>query len=252
MTVDSSKWIESWELQQNLEIRGREERFDFIFDVVKNYAGPEARILDLACGPGSLGGRFTRRYVKSTSVGVDYDPVLLLLARSYIGYDHKRMQFKEADLGKDDWTELIGTGNFDAVMSTTALHWLNESSLRKVYSQIYKLLGEKGVFLNGDHLYPSEENQAIKDLFDNMRHSHQEKEESSGNAMTWDQWWEEIGKLEEFKELIEERRRRYPQADNHTHQISLEQHVKYLKEAGFRAVEVGWQDLDNRVLIALK
>ncbi len=252
MTGNADKWIYAWELQQNLEIKGREERFSFMFDVVGHYSGTKPKILDLACGPGSLGGKFTARYPHATSVGVDYDPVLLHLARSFSGYDHNRMRFVEADLGKDDWVTLLNSRDFDAVMSTTALHWLNESSLRRVYGEIYSLLGENGIFLNGDHLYPLNENGAIKELFNNLRHKHQEQEKTSGKALTWNQWWEEISEVEEFRELLEERKRRYPNADRHTHEVSLEQHREFLRDAGFRAIEVGWQDLDNRVLIALK
>lgn len=252
METRADKWVESWELQQNLEIKGREERFDFMFEVAGHLAGPNARILDLACGPGSLGGRFTKRYPNAESVGIDYDPVLLHLAGSYSGYDHQRMSFVEADLGQPGWTDLLKVKDFNAVMSTTALHWLNKSSLKRVYQEIYQVLGENGIFLNGDHLYPSWETEEIQGLFHDMRHQYQEEQKSTGKGMTWFKWWEELGKEEELKELLEERKRRYPEADHHNHPVSLEEHMQFLRDAGFRAVDVGWQELDNRVIMALK
>ncbi len=252
MGISEDKWVESWELQQNLEIRKREERLSFMFDVVGHCAGVKAHVLDLACGPGSLGGRFTRRYKAATSVGIDYDPVLLHLARNYGGYDHTRMEFVEADLGSAGWLEMPFAHSFDAVMSTTALHWLNEATLRRVYGEIYNMLGEKGIFLNGDHLYPTGEHADVRTIFTEIRHEYQSFQKSLGKGMTWPQWWEALGKEEEFKRLLEERKRRYPEADHHDHPVSLEKHMQFLKEAGFRAVSVGWQDLDNRVIVALK
>lgn len=252
MAADIGKWVESWELQQNLEIRGREDRFSFMFGVVGHYSGRKARILDLACGPGSLGGRFTKRFSGATSAGVDYDPVLLHLARNYAGYDHRRMNFVEANLGTPQWVEALGSQKFDAVMSTTALHWLPEASLKRVYAEIHGIMGDRGIFLNGDHLYPSGEGQDFRDLFNDMRHEYQESQKEIGTGMTWFKWWEELGKEVEFRPLLEERKKRYPDADRHSHPITLEQHMGFLRDAGFRAVGVGWQDLDNRVLIAMK
>lgn len=246
------KWVESWELQQNLEIRGRGDRFNFMLDLVGYYSGTKANVLDLACGPGSLGGRFTKRFPDATSVGVDFDPVLLHLARNYSGYDHTRMRFVEADLGNSNWPNKLDMRDFDAVLSTTALHWLDESSLRRVYGEIYQVLGDRGIFLNGDHLYPSREDEEIRKLFNGLRHQHQESQKSLGAGTSWFEWWEGIGKEEEFRGLLEERKRRYPEADRHNHPVSLEQHMKFLRDAGFRAVNVGWQDLDNRVIVALK
>ncbi len=252
MSGETDKWVESWELQQNLEIRGREERFNFLVGLAGHFSGANANILDLACGPGSLGGRYTKRFNGATSVGVDYDPVLLHLARNYTGYDHERMSFLEANLSEPAWTQVVSPRTFDAVLSTTALHWLDEQSLGKLFSEIYQVLGKRGIFLNGDHLYPAKENEMIRSLFNDVRHKHQEFMKGNGKGVTWQKWWEGIGKVEEIKPLMEERKRRYPEADNHNHLVSLDQHIKFLLDAGFSAVEVGWQDLDNKVIVAIK
>jgi uncharacterized protein (DUF1684 family) len=40
----------------------------------------------------------------------------------------------------------------DAVVSTTALHWLSEAGLRTAYTEPASALRPGGLFLNGDHL----------------------------------------------------------------------------------------------------
>ena len=71
------------------------------------------------------------------------------------------MEFVEADLSKSGWHEVLKGRKFDAVMSTTALHWLKDATLRNVYGEIYNLLGESGIFLNGNHLYPESEEDEV-------------------------------------------------------------------------------------------
>ncbi len=92
----------------------------------------------------------------------------------------------------------------------------------------------------------------IRILFNDVGHEHQEFMEISGKGVNWRKWLEEIGKVEEIKPLMEERKKRYTEADSHNHLVSLEKHIKFLLDAGFNAVEVGWQYLDNRVIVAVK
>ncbi len=250
--LDADSIIESWELQQNAHIKNRESRFKFMFEVVEQVCGNRPTILDLACGPGSLSGRFINELPEGKSVAVDYDPVLLSIARSSSKYDHDRITFFEANLASQDWTDKLPVKKFDAILSTTALHWLPEGALGRLYATIHSLLSKNGVFLNGDHIYPELESVRLKNIFRDLRHHYEEKRFESGEALNWTDWWDGLSEYPEFKELLEERKRRYPESDRHDQHTSLETHIKLLKEAGFEDVEVGWQDLDNRVLIALK
>lgn len=250
--LDYDSWVSSWDLQQNAHIKNREARFKFMLEMVGQVCGQKPTVLDLACGPGSLSGRFLQAFPEGTSVAVDYDPVLLRIARNTGQYDHSRVTFIEANLASEDWLERLPVKNYDAILSTTALHWLPEDALDKLYSKIYGLLGRNGIFLNGDHIYPASEPQRIKDLFTEARHSFEDGKFSNGEALGWSDWWKELSKFAELKDLFAERNRRYPDSDNHSQNIPLEKHMEFLKAAGFSDVGVGWQDLDNRVLMALK
>lgn len=249
--LDYNYWVESWEKQQNALIMKREERFDFMFDVVGQRTGGEPLILDLACGPGSLSGRFLSRFSGGRAVAVDYDPVLLHLAVNHEGYPHDRVEFISADLSSESWSEKLNGRKFDAVMSTTALHWIREGDLKRLYSTIRSLLKPSGVFMNGDTLHPLSEPAPMKDMFREMRHSIEERNLSAGDAMDWDQWWKKLSGEKMLSRLFEERARRYPSTEKHDQHIELDKHKAFLEEAGFSSVYVGWQHMDNRVLIAL-
>ena len=55
-----------------------------------------------------------------------------------------RLGLVEADLMRDDWVQRLGEVQVDAVLTTTALHWLPSDRLVKVYQQLGQLLSPGG------------------------------------------------------------------------------------------------------------
>src|SRR5438876_9246837 len=106
--------------------------------------------LDLACGPGSISQRLLSRFPQARCVAVDFDPVLLLLGQNVLGDMQGRLRWIEADLRNPDWYTQLGEEQVDAVLSTTALHWLPAGTLVQVYHRLGKLVRPGGVVLNGD------------------------------------------------------------------------------------------------------
>lgn len=78
--ADWAAWQESWDRQQEWYMPDREERFRVMLDMVEALVGPEPRVLDLACGTGSITARLFERFPKAVSTGVDLDPALLTIA----------------------------------------------------------------------------------------------------------------------------------------------------------------------------
>ena len=68
-------------------------------------------------------------------VALDNDPVLMLLGRRAYGDNGGRLSWVQADLRSPEWTGAVSAfGRFDAVVSTTALHWLERDVLRAAYA----------------------------------------------------------------------------------------------------------------------
>ena len=105
--------------------------------------------MDLGCGPGSLGDRLADRLPGAEIVGLDYDPVLLALAQVLHANDPDR-SWIELDMRQHDWVDYLEGRQFDAVVSTTALHWLGAPNLMRVYQDLTRVLAPGGVFVNGD------------------------------------------------------------------------------------------------------
>lgn len=149
--ADWQAWQESWDRQQEWYMPDREDRFRIMLDMVEAFTGPEPRVLDLACGTGSITARLLRRFPGATSTGVDLDPALLTIARGTFAGD-PRVTLVEADLKDPDWPARLPYDTYDAVLTATALHWLRTGPLEALYGQVAELVRHGGVFLNADHM----------------------------------------------------------------------------------------------------
>lgn len=243
------KFLEEWEKQQNSLIERREERFSFMFEITRNLGFTVRNILDLGCGPGSLSIRASHEFPDANIFAVDFDPVLLKLAR--FGCQGKRIEVVEGNLAGDTWNSTLEGIKFDAVLSTTALHWISYPDLKRLYSKIFSMMSESSVFLDGDHFHSIHENESINKRYEEIRNKISIAELRKSSALDWDKWWDMIRESNEFSKEIQERGMRYG-SGAHDQGLSLEDHITLLKNAGFEKIDLAWKYLDNCVLMAIK
>jgi len=244
-------WIERWERQQEESLPDREERFTALIDAVELGTGrPDPVVIDLGCGPGSLSVRLLDRLPKATVVGVDADPVTLTLGRAaYAG--RPGLRFADVDLRREDWPGAIGlTGPADAVVSTTALHWLTEPDLRRLYATLATVLRPGGLFLDGDHFGSDK---ASAPTLDRLEHGLLEREDQrrfpNGHGEGWTRWWEAAAADPALSGLVADRSQRAVDASHHGSPSGLlATHVDALRAAGFAEVGTLWQRGNNRLL----
>src|SRR5215472_19171130 len=135
---DSARaWIDRWDAQQQEYLPDREDRFTVIIDAVQEIAGrPDPLVLDLGCGPGSLSIRLLDRIPAAAVAAIDADPLLLALGRTAWADRADRLRFADRDLRAPGWSAGLGLDRpADAVVSTTALHWLASDALTAVYAE---------------------------------------------------------------------------------------------------------------------
>ncbi len=247
-TTDWTGWLARWDAQQQRHIPDREERFTAMVDALAGFAGPEPRVLDLGCGPGSLSARVLERLPGATVVAVDADPVLLAIGRRAQA-DRTTLTFVDADL-RSDWVgKLPSQEPYDAAVSTTALHWLGLDQLVRLYHTLGGVLRPGGVFLDGDRLDFDHDQAAIAA---GAREIRPEWPEAPDGAEDYDTWWDAAVAEPALSAEVAERARRahtHPH-DNESH--SYEFHRAALYAAGFAEVGTVWQRLSNRVLIAVR
>ena len=251
MVINYDEFLSSWELQQNALIEMREERFSFMMDVIEETHPEVNRILDAGCGPASFSVRLAERFKDARIYSIDYDPVLLKLAKSNASRYGSRIKVLEYDLKGNDWAAGLADEGLDAIVSTTALHWIPRNNLSNVYENFYKLLKDGGIFMDGDHFRSNSDSVDLHEMYSKIRNKISKLNISREKAMNWEEWWGYISNSEIFREELMERAKRYA-SGSHDQNVSLEEHIDILNHAGFSSTGVIWQYLDNRVLFARK
>ncbi|GAA2071848.1 class I SAM-dependent methyltransferase [Streptomyces albiaxialis] len=254
-SVDWQAWQDSWDRQQEWYLPDREERFRVMLDMVEALVGPEPRVLDLACGTGSISDRVLRRLPKARTVGVDRDPALLALARGHFAGD-ARAEFVSADLSDPDWRDALPEGPFDAVLTATALHWMLTEPLRGLYGQIAGLVREGGVFLNADHM-PDESTPRINaavHLFEGDR----QRRLRDGDVLDWGSWWTALAAEPALRDVVEERFALFGNPAEVAHDHNDEEfqpsswHAETMRAVGFSEARPIWCSPTDALVLALR
>lgn len=244
-----------WDTQQTAYIRYRAERFSTIARVVAAVCAdtPEPRILDLAGGTGSLALAVLSDVPRGRAVVADKDPALLAIAADLASVDD-RLAIAEVDLARDDWHEhpLIADG-FDAVVSSTALHWLQPGTLVEVYRRLAQLVRPGGIVLNGDHLSYSRHGEGVLAAIAADDDETVQRESFARGVDTWDEWWQAVAGTSRYADAMARRAEVWGRELHEAPpKVTLGFHLESLRSAGFVESGTVWQYLDDHVLYAVR
>lgn len=242
--------IEAWERQQDAYVNHRAGRFEVILDAL-TYTRPDLKtVLDLGGGLGSFSELVLRRFPGARVFTVDYDPALLRLARHNLREYGDRSVVIEADLSDPGWPATLAGAVPDAVVSSTALHWLPTDKLVALYGALGKILGPGGVFFNADHLSSEVSGSFFRDASaaDDKR---QQQIGFSAGVPDWDGWWSALRARDEFAELVALRDRRFAAAPENL-DATPALHTEALRVAGFGETGTLWQYFDDYVVFGVR
>ncbi len=148
------------------------------------------RILDIGAGNGRLLDLCLSKFPKASGVALDFSPVMIEeLEKKYA--DEKRVKVIEFDIND---TLPLDLGKFDAVVSSFAIHHVNDKRKRQLYEEIWHILENGGTFCNLEHVSSPTENLHLKFL--EMIGQTSETEDKSNillDVETQLEWLREIG-----------------------------------------------------------
>ena len=246
----AATWQRSWDHLEERYVPDRERRISALLDVVDSIGDSTPTVLDLACGTGTITCRLLDRFPAARSIAVDVDPVLLTIASATFA-DDDRVQVVHADLRDRAWVDAVAEPQVDAVLTATALHWLQEDVVMRIYGDLARLVRPGGVVAHAEQMPLAELPRLNAGLVEveRERRAGQLADDRAG----WDAWWEEAARDPSLRSAAAERRAvfgsNYP-----TEEFSppAAWHISALSEAGFAEVGVVWRSGTGAVVAAVR
>ncbi|WP_426513913.1 class I SAM-dependent methyltransferase [Dactylosporangium sp. McL0621] len=248
--VDAAALQEGWDRQQEGYMPDREHRFAAMLDAVAATAadGGPVRLLDLAGGTGSITLRALRRFAAVDATVLDLDPALLAIAEGSLA---GRAAIVAADLSRPEWAAALPAGEFDAVLTATALHWLPGERIEGLYAEIRDLLRPGGVFVNADHM-PDE---GLPTLTKNLLATEEATRNAryaAGAALSWSQWWAHVATVPELGPLVARRHEIYPSGHASEYTPPVAWHLEALRSAGYAEAGVLWRGGPDAAVVGVR
>lgn len=170
------------------------------------------RVLDLGCGTGTVAQKIKTEFPNAKITCLDIAAKMIQAART------KLSQYQDVKYCVGDFYECEFEHNYEVIVSSLALHHLPDDAAKiRVYQKIFKSLTPGGVFYNADVVLASNDaSQAI-------------------NIQKWKEFMNQTIPMTEVegKWLVTYREEDRP--------ASLMSHLQWLREAGFKEVDVIWK-----------
>jgi SAM-dependent methyltransferase len=193
------------------EIDQRAEGLAVMLALVPFEPGSAPRVLDVGTGPGLIASRVLDAYPAARAVGLDVSEPMRDVAQQRMAGYGERFTFVLADFVEGDLPP-EARGAFDVVVSSRAIHHIPAELKRRLYRAIFSTLNPGGCFLNLDSVGPADA--GLRPVFRaaSARLAGHTPELSAG---------------------------RLP---GHYYD-SVEDHLRFLREAGFSLVDCFWKRL---------
>jgi len=167
-----------------------------------------SRVLDLGTGDGRLLSLVLLKNPEAEGVGLDFsDPMILKAEQRFV--DNPSVKIFKHDFS----LPLPNLGCFDAVVSSLAIHHLEDQRKKQLYCEVFDQLTSKGVFCNLEHVSSPTENLHIK-----------------------------------FIETIGQTRQK---EDPSNKLLDVETQLRWLREIGFVDVDCSWKWLEIALLVGV-
>lgn len=170
------------------------------------------RVLDLGSGTGTIARKIKTEFPNAKITCLDIAAKMIQAARS------KLSQYQDIEYCVGDFHECEFDQNYEVIVSSLALHHLPYDAAKiRVYQKIFKSLANGGVFYNADLVLGSNDAQQARNI---------------------QEWTEYMNRSISLAEIESKWLVKYKDED---HPASLMNHLRWLSETGFSAVDVTWK-----------
>jgi tRNA (cmo5U34)-methyltransferase len=209
-------WNVADDVREYVERVDREDRraegLSLLPKLVQRNADEPVRVLDVGTGQGLLAALLLDAFPAAVAVGLDASEPMREVAAQRMADYGDRFEFVMGDFVSGELPSEL-SGPFDVVVSSRAIHHVPSQAKQRLYAAIYRLLGPGGAFFNLDGARPAE-----TDLNPIYR--------AAGGRPARSRPDEERARL-----------------SGHYFE-TLDEHLEFLRAAGFKLVDCFWKRLD--------
>ena len=224
-TWGDKDFIEHWATKGSWQAPIREVQTAMALRMIPHPIDAPIRVLDIGAGYGGLAAAVLNDRLKATAVCLDASEAMLKLGRERNANLGERMSFVQGSLESADWLKSID-GNFDAVISSRALHHFSENQRRRyIFKEAFSLVRSGGCFINADNVRAA--TKTLTERYRNARDEYLDRyvRQSSGGKMN-----------------LAQARAATPSSYHGPHNNGyLEEELAWLREAGFVDVDCFWK-----------
>jgi ubiquinone/menaquinone biosynthesis C-methylase UbiE len=224
-TWGSREFVERWATKSGWQAPVREPQTAMVLRMIPHPIDAAIRVLDIGAGYGALAVAVLLDRPLATAVCLDASDAMLKLGKERNAHLMNRMSFIQGSLESAAWLQSVDE-NFDAVISSRALHHFTEHERRRdIFKEVFSLLRPGGCFINVDNVRA-----ATDSLKERYRRARDEYLDDFVRRSTGGQ-----------TNLADVRAATPSSYHGPHHNGYLEQELAWLKEAGFVDVDCFWK-----------
>ena len=149
----SEEYVHDWATRQDRCEDERRPQFQMIADAIPFSRDAAIQILDVGAGYGALTQFLLEEFPNTTALCQEGSDEMAKLGRRRMAKWKGRFDYVIADFSKPGWNRTIH-GNFDAVVSTIAIHNVRVPGIiEAIYKEVFQLVKPGGCFLNLDLVF---------------------------------------------------------------------------------------------------
>ncbi len=153
--METTQWQRQDVTQHYLEqVRGGipfgAEQINVMLQVIQHFKKDVQKIMDLGCGNGFLGKVLLDTYPNAQVIFIDHSEPMVEQAKEYLAAYQNQSTVMHGDFS-ESLGEFAESDSVDCIVSGFAIHHLPHEKKKKLYTEIYTLLKDGGIFINIEH-----------------------------------------------------------------------------------------------------
>lgn len=209
----STSYVEEWIDRDVTDDEHRRPTLRRVAALIPGGADDPVHVLDVGGGYGVFSYEILAARPHAMVVLHDYSAAMITRAAERLDHFADRVSYRNSDMADPRWAGELG-GPFDAVVSALAIHNVDDTAtIQRVYRDVFSLLRPGGCFFNSDLAFAAGD--GAGDLY-------------RRDPVRDDAW------------------------DVHVGHPGLDDHLRWLREAGFCEVECVLKDCEDTLLWALR